>query len=143
MIDKKFAVRTILYSIAFLLILGYLACTTIGHASVPKKSDTTCWLPEGCVTQYTENPYTYKVGNVSAVGFVDKSITLRLQPLATYGLFSEDILFCDQKEVATLFAEKHNPVVLTYKTKASRLIQGVGCHDLVRVDEMAVPKEVQ
>lgn len=108
-----------------------------GHCSTtPKKNNTTCWLPEGCVTQYQDNPYTYKVGAVSVSGYPDDAITLRIQPLATYGLFTEDVLICDRAKIGAMFEGKHNPIVLTYKTKASHLVQGVGCHELIRVDEM-------
>lgn len=86
--------------------------------------------------QYQDNPFTYKVGKVSAVGFVDDSVTLRIQPLATYGLFTEDILICDRINAAPLFEGKSNPLVLTYKTRDTRIVQGIGCHTLVRVDEM-------
>jgi hypothetical protein len=64
---------------------------------------------------------------------------VRIQPLATYSLFTEDILLCGVP--ADKFIGKSNPLVLTYKTKASRLVQGIGCHDLVRVDEMKTPEQ--
>ena len=38
MLDKKLAVRTILLVIAFLLVLGYFACATLGHAATTSKS---------------------------------------------------------------------------------------------------------
>jgi hypothetical protein len=121
--------------IAMLLVL-LLGLSEMSRCSTnSKKSDTTCWLPEGCVTQYQDNPYTYKAGSVSAVSEVDDAIVIRIQPLATYSIFTEDILFCDAKKVELLGTGKHNPVLLTYKTKASHLVQGIGCHDLVRVDE--------
>jgi hypothetical protein len=121
------------------VITGVLLLANAAHGKTTKPSDTTCWLPEGCVTQYQSNPYTYKVGEVSASGFPDDAIVLRIQPLATYNLFTEDVLFCDRQKVAGMFTGKHNPLVLTYKTRASRMVQGIGCHDLVRVDEMAQP----
>ena len=119
------------------IITGALLLAAYAHGSASsKKSNTTCWLPEGCVTQYQDNPYTYKVGKVQGVGTPDTAIVLRVQPLATYSLFTEDILFCDREKVMRMFVGKRNPFILTYKTQASRLIQGIGCHDLVRVDEM-------
>ena len=83
-----------------------------------------------------DNPFTYKVGKVIGVGTPDNAVVLRVQPLATYSLYTEDILFCDRKKVVSMFVGKRNPFILTYKTQASRLVQGVGCHYLVRVDEM-------
>jgi hypothetical protein len=137
--------KTIVHAFAVMvLVLLYIFMWGLSDANCstnPKKSNTTCWLPEGCVTQYVENPYTYTAGTVSAVGFVDDSITLRVQPLATYSLFTEDILICDRDKAATKFDGKHNPVLLTYKTKASHTVQGIGCHDLVRVDELKEGKE--
>jgi len=122
----KYIVLLLLFS-AF--VLGDVTATV-------KKSDTTCWLPEGCVTQYNENPFTYKPGIVSVSGLVDDAVVLRIQPLATYALFTEDILLCDRAKVAQIFEGKHNPLLLTYKTKASRIVQGLGCHELVRADEL-------
>ena len=122
--------------IAMLLVL-LLGLSEMSRCSTnSKKSDTTCWLPEGCVTQYEMNPYTYKAGSVSVSGIVDDAVVLRIQPLATYNLFTEDILLCDKKKLAEMFEGKHNPLLLTYKTKASRMVQGIGCHDLVRADEL-------
>lgn len=130
----RIGIEQVLFLVAVLL---FALITSLVHCSTtPKKSNTTCWLPEGCVTQYQDNPYTYKAGLVAASGFVDDSITLRVQPLATYSLFTEDILICDRDKAAEKFEGKHNPVLLTYKTKASRLVEGLGCHDLVRVDEV-------
>jgi hypothetical protein len=130
------------YAIGVALALAVLFIATYAHCSTtPKKSDTTCWLPEGCVTQYQDNPYTYKAGTVSTVGAPDDAIVIRIQPLATYSLFTEDILFCDADRVALLGSGKHNPVLLTYKTRASHMVQGIGCHDLVRVDEFKESKQ--
>jgi len=125
------------FSTMVLVLLLVFMVRIVSHCSTtPKKSNTTCWLPEGCVTQYTENPYTYKAGSVSAVGEPGDALVVRLQPLGTYSLFTEDILFCDENKAISLATGKHNPVLLTYKTKASRLIEGIGCHDLIRVDEV-------
>ena len=129
MVDAKTAAKRILQAFAIPLIvlalIGLARCTT-----------TSAHSKELGTTSYTENPFTYAVGKVYAVGYVDDSITLRVQPLATYGLFTEDILICDWKNAAGLFQGKRNPLILTYKVRASRSVQGIGCHELVRVDEM-------
>jgi len=133
MINKQraaFWVTTVLIAAAA---LGFVFAAVM--LAQGEKSQT-CWLPEGCVAQYTENPYTYKVGTVSAAGIPEDAVVLRIQPLATYSLFTEDILFCHRSAIAPMFEEKHNPLVLTYRTQATRIIDGVGCHTLVRVDEM-------
>ena len=104
--------------------------------------DKKCWLPEGCKvpTQpvYQDNPYTYKAGNIVSGALVDdgNAIAVRIQPTSTYTLFTEDILLCSSIATLDLFLNKRNPVVLTYETKAHKTVQGVGCHDLKRVDEL-------
>ena len=131
------------YLIGVALVVVVFLLASSAHCSVGKKpSDTTCWLPEGCVTQSAENPYTYKVGSVAVSGMPDDAIVLRIQPLATFNLFTEDILICNRRDITGMFEGKHNPLVLTYRTQASRLVQGIGCHTLVRVDEMKT-QEVQ
>ena len=92
--------------------------------------------------QYQDNPLTYKAGMVSVSGLVDDAVVIRIQPLATYSLFTEDVLLCEGAKLEPMFAGKHNPLVLTYKTRASRLVQSLGCHDLIRVDEMKTTKNV-
>ncbi len=130
MVDAKIAAKRILIVVATPLILlaliGLARCMTTSGAR-SKELGT---------MSYTENPFTYKVGKVYAVGYVDDSITLRVQPLATYGLFTEDILICDRDRILSMFQGKRNPLILTYKVRAARAVQGIGCHDLVRVDEM-------
>jgi hypothetical protein len=119
------------------VITGVLLAANYCNAATKTKEQKTCWLPEGCTVQYQDNPFTYKPGAVSVSGIVDDAVVIRVQPLATYALFTEDILLCDRANVEQKFENKHNPVVLTYKTAASRLVQSVGCHELVRVDELA------
>jgi hypothetical protein len=134
------------YLIGVALVAVVFLLTSTAHCAVGKKpSDTTCWLPEGCVIQYTENPYTYKVGTATMVGTPDGAFVVRIQPLGTFSLFTEDILFCDYKGVfeSGMLANKHNPLVLTYHTRALRLVQGIGCHTLVRVDEMKTQEKIQ
>ena len=84
---------------------------------------------------YQDNPYTYKMGSVTSVAYVDGGLVVRLQPTATYTIFTEDILFCGERPL-DLFIGKRNPVVLTYETRAHKTVQGIGCHELKRVDEM-------
>lgn len=85
---------------------------------------------------YQDNPYTYKVGDITDAVSVQygKGLVLRIQPAYTYSLFTEDILFCGVP--LGLFQGKTNPMVLTYKTQASRMINGVGCHELIHVDQI-------
>jgi hypothetical protein len=81
---------------------------------------------------------TYKAGSVTAVAYVEegKGIVLRIQPVGTYSLFTEDLLMCYDDNVVPMLLNKGNPMVLTYRTKANRLVGGLGCHSLVRVDAL-------
>lgn len=126
---KKVVGALIIATILLLCLAGLFIGT--GHAATTShKSNAVGFV------QYETNPMTYKVGSVSVSGVPGNGIVFRLQPLGTFGLFTEDILICDRDAIAPLFENKHNPLVLTYKTQASRMIDGVGCHQLMRVDEM-------
>lgn len=88
------------------------------------------------VLSYQINPYTYEAGAVLAGYDIEngKGLILRVQPMGTYNVFSEDILFCGNP--IGMLDGKHNPLVLTYKTVAHRTIRGVGCHELIKVNEI-------
>ena len=116
-----------------LVVMGTAHCSTN-----PKKSNTTCWLPEGCVTQYTENPLMYQMGSVAEASNVDGNLNLRFQPTGTYALYDENILLCGLP--VDMFRNSGKVIVLTYKRQASRLIEGVGCHELVRVTSVEAEK---
>lgn len=89
---------------------------------------------------YTDNPFTYKAGAVTNVAFASdgKGLVIRIQPIGTYSLFTEELLFCGDS--VDMFLNQDNPMVLTYRTKASHMIEGVGCHELVNVSTIK-PKE--
>jgi len=112
-----------------------LLCS-MAFASVGKKHDNTLGYVQN------DNPYTYVAGAITDAALVEegKGVTLRVQPLATYQLFTEDILFCPEN--MNLFENKSNPMLLTYETVAHRSVGGIGCHHLVRVDEIVPRKEL-
>ena len=92
------------------------------------------------VVSYTENPNLYILGNV-VEGFDisdGAALNLRIQPLGTYALFTQDILMCGMP------TEKFNgvtePILMTYRRQSSHRVRGVACHDLLRVDSI-VPNE--
>lgn len=122
----------------FIIVVGIVLALVITArcSTTPRKDNKTCFLPEGCVAQYQDNPFTYRAGAIIDASVIEdnKAVNIRFQPLATYSLFSENILICGVPQ--EMFANKRNPMVLTYKTKASRIVQGIGCHELIRVDEM-------
>jgi hypothetical protein len=134
--------------IGFFIGMVVIMCfVTPGHCSVGKKSDTTCWLPEGCVTQYQDNPLTYKAGklvDVSRVGKPDneqtQGINLRIQSLGTYELFTENLLLCGFP--IDKFKGKGDFILLTYETVSHRAVDGVACHTLIRVDNIEETSEV-
>jgi hypothetical protein len=123
------------YLIGVALVITVFLLALVAHCSVGK-STKTCFLPEGCVTQYTENPYEYNVGSILGVANVDGNLSIRFSPLGTYALYDEQILLCgfpsDKFEGVT------EPLVLTYKRQASHLVNGIGCHDLLRVDNLTL-----
>ena len=83
---------------------------------------------------YTDNPFIYKAGAILEATNVHDNLNLRVNPLGTYQLFDENILICGLP--IELFEGKVNPVVLTYTRSAPRMVDGVACHQLVRVDNM-------
>jgi hypothetical protein len=125
---EKFVVNIV---VPFLILLAIVtALALVVHATTTSHSNSIG------VPMSQDNPYTYKVGSVAVAGMPEDAIVLRIQPLATYSLFTEDILFCNRNSVAEMFEGKTIPVVLTYKTKATHMVQGIGCHALIRVDEL-------
>ena len=130
MIDKKIAAGSVLTVLLMAVII--LACATLGHCAVSGRAPSSI----GNVV-YQENPLTYKAGNLTDYAFIGKTgLVLTIQPVGTYSLFQESILVCNSKETGDLITGKKNPMVFAYKTRASRLVEGVGCHELVRVYEI-------
>lgn len=121
---------------AIALIFFVLAVLAIGfvgfaHGAISKRHDNNLG-----VVQYQTNPFTYFEGSLVSGATIDSAVNLRFSPRQTYGLFTQDILFCDYDNVAEKFAGKKGLVVLSYETVAHRTIQGVGCHRLVGVDKV-------
>jgi hypothetical protein len=120
-----------LLGVALTIVVFILASTA--HCAVGKKHDNSL----GVVMEF-DNVFTYKAGSVVAVAYVDGGIVVRMQPLGMYSLYTEDILLCGSPVL--LFENKTNPMVLTYRTKASRLIEGIGCHELNNVSSLKTEK---
>jgi hypothetical protein len=93
--------------------------------------------------QYTTNPLMYLAANIAqnqdAITNVDGNLNMRLKPLGTNMLYDESILFCGLP--VDKFKGIAEPFVLTYRRQASHLVQGIGCHELVRVDAVKVVKQ--
>jgi hypothetical protein len=126
------------YVLEFLVLGVILLLVNLAHGAVGKRHDNSL----GTV-MYMDNPMSYVAGSVTAIAYVDegKGIVVRVQPIGTYSLYTEEKLFCNPGAVEK-FKNVGNPMVLTYRTKASRLIEGIGCHELVSVDGLK-PKEIQ
>jgi hypothetical protein len=117
--------------LAIALIVG--AMVAVGRCSVSTKHENSLGVP-----MFMDNPMTYKAGAVTAVAYVgdNKGIVVRVQPIGTYSLFTEDILLCNSRGTVDMFLNKTNPMVLTYRSKASRLVDTLGCHELISVDSL-------
>ena len=112
------------------LAIVLLLCTGLAYCSVSTKHENSL----GTV-MYDSNPLMYIAGSLAidkAVTEVDGNLNLRIKPLGTYMLYDESILFCGMP--VDKFQGITEPFVLTYRRQASRNVQGIGCHDLLRVD---------
>lgn len=121
------AIALILFTLSVMLAL----LTGFAHGAVGKKHENSLG-----VIQYQNNPYTYLEASLVSGATIDSGVNLRFQPRGTYGIFTQDILFCDYDSVAEKFQGKRGLLVITYETVAHRMIQEVGCHTLRSVDEV-------
>src|SRR5208337_2609762 len=119
--------------VAWILVLWCLLLLVVGiaHCTTSQKHSNSI----GTVS-YQKNPYTYLSGAVTEVFDIEnrKGLVVRVQPTATYSLFTEDVLLCNSP--IEMLQGKTNPMVLTYETRAHKTIQDIGCHVLVRVEEI-------
>lgn len=136
MIDKKFAVRTILYAMVFLLIGGYFACNTLAHGATSSRHPNSLG-----VIVYDSNPLIYTAGNVKQADWVDGNLNLRFLPLGTYALYDQQILLCGNP--LEKFSGVTEPFMLVYERQSHHSVQGVGCHELRGAYSLVVKKELQ
>jgi hypothetical protein len=82
---------------------------------------------------YTVNPYIYEAGAIADYTIIDggQGLNLRVKPMATYMLFYDNLLLCGVP--ADKINGHENPMVLVYRRVSSRMISGIGCHDLIEV----------
>jgi hypothetical protein len=91
------------------------------------------------VIQYNDNPYIYEaVQTIAEVTEVDGNMNLRVKPVGTYMLYDDIILLCGLP--VDKFMGITEPFLMTYERASRRMVRGVACHDLLRVDNI-VPKE--
>lgn len=134
MIDNKIPFWMILGFVLALIVVLLFVGAGFAHGATTSKQNVL-----GSVS-YTSNPLMYNAGSVAEAKNIDGNLSLRFKPIGTYSLYDENVLLCGLP--MEKFNGIHEPFLLTYRRQASRLVQGIGCHDLVRVDNM-VTKEPQ
>jgi hypothetical protein len=127
---KGYLIGVALVAVVFLL-------TSAAHCAVGKKQSNSL----GSV-MYAENPLMYQAGFIAqgsdSVSDVDGNLNIRINPLETYMLYDESVLFCGLP--VDMFQGKTEPFVLTYERVAHRQVRGVGCHELVAVHSLKTEK---
>jgi hypothetical protein len=135
-LDKKNAILGIIATL-FWVIWFVCVLALFGHATtVGKHRDSL-----GIVMQQT-NPNSFIAGNVTNVEFAGKpenyGMVVRVQPIGTYTLYTEDILLCS--DPSEFFAGHSNPMVLVYETVSHHMVEGIGCHELKAVRDVLPEK---
>lgn len=112
------------------LLLALILWASVLNAAVSKHTNSLG------VLQYTENPYSYMYGSVAGGSLLNiegkKFTSVSFQPSHTYGLFTEQVLFCGDESAAFL----KGPIVVTYEKVAHTAVAGIGCHNLLSVDQV-------
>jgi len=92
---------------------------------------------------YQSNPYMYLAGSLVHNGTVftdvNGNLNVRINPLGTYLLYDESILFCGLP--IEKFRNITEPFVLVFRRQAHRAIDGIGCHELVAVFNVVPQKQ--
>lgn len=130
--------KRVLYTwiVLVLLFLAMVLCgITLGRAATTSKQHNSL----GAIT-YQTNPYEYIViDKVLDVQNIDGNLNLRVHPIWTYMLFDQTILFCGLP--VDKFRGIAEPFAVTYERQAHRSVQGIGCHDILKVDAVKVAGE--
>jgi hypothetical protein len=120
--------RQVIYVVLVMMLL-----VIAGKCAVSKPHSNSLGIP-----MYNTNPLMYTAGSLAntadSVSNVDGNLNLRIKPLGTYMLYDEQILFCGLP--MEKFQGIIEPFVLVYERQAHRTVQGVGCHELVRVNSL-------
>ena len=124
--------RALSWSLILILMVSLFAATA--HCTVTAKQ------PNGLGTlSYQTNPYVYEaVLDIAQADNVDGNLNLRVKPLGTYMLYDDTILLCG--DPLDKFEGNSMPFLMTYRRQASRLVNGIGCHELIRVDAITPSK---
>lgn len=116
-----------------------LSFTMLAHGTTTRQQNATGFV------QYIENPLMYVAAtlapNQRSVTSVDGNLNLRIKPLGTYMLYDESILFCGMP--LDKFRGIGEPFLLTFERVAHRTVQGIACHNLVRVDNVVERQDLK
>jgi hypothetical protein len=94
------------------------------------------------VLQYNDNPLMYEaVQTIAEVTGVDGNMNLRVKPVGTYMLYDDIILLCGMP--TEKFRGVTEPFLMTYRRQSSHMVQGVACHELLRVDQIVSKERVK
>lgn len=134
MMSKKCISYWIRIFLAASVITAVLLLANAAHCSTGDKHPNSLG-----VLQYNDNPYIYEaVQTIAEVTEVDGNMNLRVKPVGTYMLYDDIVLLCGLP--IDKFSGVTEPFLMTYERRASHMVRGVACHDLLRVDGI-VPKE--
>ena len=128
MINKKTAATVLLWGAVITAAL-FLAAYAHGATTSTQKHGNSLGF-----VQYDANPYLYNAGSIIEVTNVDGNINLRFKPLGTFALYDEPILLCGLP--VEKFEGIRDPMLLTYDRVSHHAVNGVGCHDLIRADNL-------
>jgi hypothetical protein len=135
---NHYAVRSILRLMLWMAIVMfvYIAIGKLAHGEVSEGQHRNTF---GALT-YTVNPYMYEaVAEVIEATNVDDNLNLRIKPIGTYMLFDEQLLICGLP--VDRFRGMEYPYLITVERVSHHSVGGVGCHDLVRVNEIVPDME--
>ena len=123
---KKFVATLIILVLSVLAVLAMLI--TITHASTTKALPNSLGVPE-----YTYNPNTYLLALPREGQQLEGGYNIRFWPFGTPELYDESVLFCS---IEDKFEGKTGVLIVVYETRAHRVYQGIGCHELRGVFEV-------
>ena len=124
---KEFKIWLLLM-LLFLFLAAFMVA--VGRASTTKKVPNSLGTP-----QFLTNQWSYLLAlPLDGQVLEGKYTNVRFQPYGTPELFDVTLLFCG--DTSETFGTKKGPLVIVYRTQASRVYQGVACHELKAVFEV-------
>jgi hypothetical protein len=91
---------------------------------------------------YNDNPLMYEaVQTIAEVTEIDGNMNMRVKPVGTYMLYDDIVLLCGMP--IDKFSGVTEPFLMTYRRQSSHMVQGVACHELLRVDQIVSKERVK